>query len=50
MEDNLKILTNLVSFNSQLSQKSAINNLSGKLRDLKTILSDEVEAGFTDIA
>lgn len=49
MEDNLRMLVNLVGFNSQLSQKSAINTLSSRLKELKATLNEEVDSGFTDI-
>jgi hypothetical protein len=45
----LKALSNLAGFSTQLAQKSAINNLANRLRDIKTTVSNEVEACFTSI-
>jgi hypothetical protein len=45
----LKSLSNLAGFSTQLAQKSAINNLANRLRDIKTTVSNEVEACFASI-
>jgi DNA-binding GntR family transcriptional regulator len=38
--ENLKTLSNLAGFSTQLAQKSVINNLANRLRDMKTTISN----------
>lgn len=47
---NLKILSSLAGISTQLAQRLAINNLVNRLRDMMTLIINEVEACLTSIS
>jgi hypothetical protein len=50
MSDCIKIIKDLSSFHTQIFEKDANSIFSSKIRDMKAIISEEVDVCFKEIA